>query len=141
MQQSGKASLLIAGEKFVCEDEIGGKTGDCNWQVSFQGNNAGYDRISVSTYNFPVNEPGSEIKMLFPKNESYFKLISKCIEGASYWVNMYEVKIPGRKTFYMISTYESMSATASQYESSGVANNFYLGFYFSRKMAEDNCTN
>lgn len=140
-QQSGAAMVMIDGKKFICEDEIAGKKMECTWNVTFQGKPNGYDRFAVSTTNFPVQQPGSEIKLLFPKHGQYFKLISKCIDGASYWVNLYEVRIPGRKMFWMLSTFESMSATASQYENSGVANMFNLGFYFSRKMAEDNCTN
>ena len=141
LQQSGSTAAVIDGKKFICEDEISGVKGQCKWEVFFQGKTPGYDQFGFSTFNFPVHEPGSEIKMLFPKNASSFKLVSKCIEGAAYWMNLYEVNIPGRKTFWMISTYESRSATASQYESSGVANNFYFTFYFDRKMAEETCAN
>ncbi|RYD69010.1 MAG: hypothetical protein EOP53_27870 [Sphingobacteriales bacterium] len=141
LQQSGPASVVIDGKQFICDDEIGGSKGECKWEISFRGNNAGYDQFSFSTTNFPVNEAGSEIKMLFPKNTSSFKLLSKCIEGAAYWINLYEINIPGKKTFWMTSTYESMSATASQYESSGVANNFYFSFFFDRRIAEETCAN
>lgn len=141
MRRAGLAAALINGKKFICEDQIGGKKADCRWEIVFQGKPTGYDRISVSASNFPVNEAGSEIKMLFPQNVSSFKLVSRCIDGASYWRNLYEVNIPGKKTFWMTSTFESMSGTAAQYESSGVANNFYVDFYFNRKVAEDECAN
>lgn len=141
LQQSGSAAAVIDGKKFICEDEIGGAKGECKWAAFFQGKTQGYDHFGFSTSNFPVHEPGSEIKMLFPKDAASFKLLSKCIEGATYWMNLYEVIIPSKKTFWMISTYESMSATASQYETSGVANNFYFTFYFDRKMAEETCAN
>ena len=140
-RQTGTALVLINGKKFVCVDENKQEESECKWMISFQGSATAYDRIEFSTSNFPVNEAGDEIKMLFPKNAASFKLKSKCQEGASFWRNLYEVNIPGNKPFWMVSSFESMSGTASQYESSGVANNFYVGFFLNRQTAEDECAN
>jgi len=137
--KEGKVNILLNGKPMVCEDNIGGSKHPCKWTVVLAGKKQGYSSFSLGAADFPVEEPGKEIAYLFPKNKGSFTFIKDCMEGAIMWSRLYKVTIPGKKTCWLMVEYESMSATASQYETSGIANTIGFTFYFDKAEAESKC--
>lgn len=139
MVKYGSAAVLILGKPMTCVDEISEKKSSCKWQVSLTGTKTGYTSFSISTDNFPVNDPEKFLKTLFGEGASAFSLYKNCMEGAMFWSRALKVAIPGKKQVWMLMEKEALAGTAMQYESSGVSNNFRLTFYFDKKDVDNQC--
>lgn len=139
MTRDGVASILINGKPVTCVDEISDKKKPCRWELSLLGGKTGYNSFSLHIENFPLNEPTKAIDAFFPKNKSPFTFIKHCIEGFTYWSDMYQVTIPGKQPVWMMVNYENASATMSQYSNSGVSHYFTITFLMDKKAADSRC--
>lgn len=117
------ASISIDGKTFSC----GGNANGCTWTVSLEGNGTSYSQISISPDLSQEVPYQTTIEYLFGKNKYKAKLLKKCDDTSD--MASYEIKIPGKKPFWIQS---SMSGGTE-----GAA--IYINCYFDRKELNIEC--
>lgn len=118
-----EVTIAINGKTFVC----GGNTNSCNWSVSLEGNSTSYSQLSISPDLSQDVSYQTTIEYLFGKNKYKAKLLKKCDDTSD--MATYEIKIPGKKTFW-IQSYMSGGTEGSA---------IYINCYFDRKELNPDC--
>lgn len=117
------ANVSISGKTFSC----GGNANGCNWAISLEGNSTGYSQLSISPDLSQDVSYQTTIEYLFGKNKYKAKLLKKCDDTSD--MTSYEIKIPGKKPFW-IQSYMSGGTEGAA---------IYINCYFDRKELNIEC--
>lgn len=140
-RKEGNGRILLNGVDFTCENRVEGIKHPCLWEMSLFGSSKGYSGFYVNNTDFPIDDQATAIDMLFREKAGYFRRINKCVEGAVMWQDLYTLKIPGKKSVWLLIQFESLSATGGQYNHTKTDNLFTLAFYFKKEDIPVECGN
>ena len=118
----GASNISFYDKTFICQSN----TGPCNYKIYFEGDAAGYNGFSLDHTPAESFNPEQKISFLFNQHLK-FRLIKKIKEEKSFSLFTYEIKMNGKKPFWI--------AYACVYTPKG--NGIYLKAYLNEKdMAE-----
>jgi hypothetical protein len=107
-QRSTNALISISGKTFSCEGET-----NCLWAINLEGDVNGYNQIAISPGLSHDISYATTAEYLFGKNKAQCKLLKRCEEVSD--MRFYEVKIPGKKIFWMQSYIDGGTMGSSLY--------------------------
>lgn len=104
MVKSGDVNMLINGKpsKCIVLNGMEGETKPCKWSITLSGQHNGYDTWAAGTFDFDEGDHTRLIENLFGKKLLKATLVKKDEMGASMWNYLYEIKMPGKRKFYLM---------------------------------------
>lgn len=119
----GSLPLSINNSTFSCEVN---SNRPCPFKLYLEGNDKGYTKISLDHLPSTEFNPEQQISFLFPQSVRW-KIYRKNQDTGMVKVYTYEIRIPGRRTAWMM--YATMK--------SPLGNSIYLKIYLSEKLLRE----
>ncbi len=117
--RQGNVSMKINGAIATCQGVADDLAKPCQWNITCGGTKAAASLCEIYTMNYSVSDPSVATAILFPKAGKELKEIERYDESVMFWYIVYELTEVNKPSVFMRVEFNSGSATAAQFESTG----------------------